>query len=399
MIKASFSDFEIFFFYHVRRPCGNFSEPLKKEELILKQDIEKDQSQSREKAPNIFGKTLGNLGTKAKETMNKAQEAVARTVDRNGDGKIDAEDFGLTKENLKEASDTVKGAAIAAGQNLKLGGAALGKALADTRLEFDRKNLRPVFLEDLPFPDMGASFIAPPAMLSIVARDKKRSDNEACIGSVGYQTPTKGFDLLNLYEECASRMRLIFYPTLSQGIYLADPYREGCYIALEEYFNYLRKSMVNELQLIAQDLGASHIHIAFREHKKDSVDHKGRAKVKVYQADADESLSVSSKELSHLEIAADVQFTGHDHPTAPELIYFKNEDDILKLIRMRMDSNGNNIRSKTYRFQCDRLFGSSSSGTAKINATLSAIKYAAAGEFAQKIQRESRTELEYTIEF
>ena len=65
-------------------------------------------------------------------------------------GKIDAEDFGLTKENLKEASDTVKGAAIAAGQNLKLGGAALGKALADTRLELDRKNLRPVFLEDLP---------------------------------------------------------------------------------------------------------------------------------------------------------------------------------------------------------------------------------------------------------
>lgn len=364
----------------------------------MKQKI-KDDLPSQEKTPSPLGKALGELGAKAKGTVSKAQEAVTRTVDRNGNGKIDAEDFGLTKENLYGAGQAVKGAVATAGNSLKDGGAALGKALMDAHLEQERKNLRPVFLEDLPFPGMGSAFVGQPSILAIVARDKKRSESQACIGSVGYHLPTKGLELLNLYEDCASRMKLIFYPSLFQGIYLADPYREGCYIALEQYFTYLRKSMVTELQLIAQDLGASHIHIAFCEHKKEIVDEKGHGKAKGGKNEVTVSLSDSAKELSNVEIAADVRFSGHEHPTAPELIYFKNEEDILKLIRMRMDSNSNKIRSKTYRFQCDRLFGSSVNGAAKISATLDSVKCAAAVDFSKKVQRESRTELEYTIEF
>lgn len=359
----------------------------------------KDNLQSHEKTTSQLGKALGGLGTRAKETVAKAQEAVTRTVDRNGNGKIEAEDFGLTKENLHGAGKAVKEAVASAGNNLKDGGTTLGKALMDAHLEQERKSLRPVFLEDLPFPGMGSAFVGHPAILAVVARDKKRSESQACIGSVGYHLPTKGLELLNIYEDCASRMKLIFYPSLFQGIYLADPYREGCYIALEQYFAYLRKSMVTELQLIAQDLGARHIQIAFCEHKKDIVDEKGHGKTKAGKTEIAASLSDSTNELSSVEIAADVHFSGHDHPIAPELIYFKNEDDIPNLIRMRMDSNANKIKSKTYRFQCDRLFGSSINGAAKISATLDSVKCAASVDFSQKIQRESRTELEYTIEF
>lgn len=366
----------------------------------MKKELEKSELMPMEKAPSAFGKAMGSLGAHAKETVTKAQGTVMHVVDKNGNGKIDAEDFGLTRENLKGAGETVKGVAIAAGHGLKAGSAAMGKAFAEARLELDLKTLKPVFPDTLPFSinDPHAE-AAQPSILSIVARDKKRSESEVCRGAVGYYQSAKGYELLNLYEDYVSQSALAFYPAATKGIFLADPYQVGVYIALDEYFDFIRKALVNELEVVAQDLGAKHVRISFKEDKKSLVAQQvqTKAKTKLESMSAEHSASVD--EFSSVEIAADVKFSGHDSPVAPPLVYFKNESDIVKLVRMRTSNGSNKIESKTYRFQCNRLFGAKEDDSAQISAILNGIKCTGSASFSQNIQRESRTILEYSIEF
>lgn len=193
----------------------------------MEKELKKGGSQPEEKSSRSFGETLGSFGLHAKDAAAKAQSAIAKAVDRNGDGKIDAEDFGLTRENLEAAGGAVKGAAIAAGHGLKAGGSAMGKALSDARLQAERKALRPVFPEELPFgmeQDKSTNQDLP-GILSVAVRDKKRAESEVCQGSVGYYQTAKGYDLLCLYEDNLSPLPLTFYPTASQGIFWQAPIR------------------------------------------------------------------------------------------------------------------------------------------------------------------------------
>ena len=70
-----------------------------------------------------------------------AQGTVLKAVDKNGNGKIDAEDFGITKESMQDAA-----------QKLKASANRIGESLNDAKTELDRRVLRPVFKEDL-YPD------------------------------------------------------------------------------------------------------------------------------------------------------------------------------------------------------------------------------------------------------
>ena len=366
----------------------------------MKKELENNVLTPTEKAPNSFGKAMGHLGVHAKETVAKAQSAVMHAVDKNGNGKIDAEDFGLTRENLEDAGETMKGVALAAGHGLKAESAAMGKAFAEARLELDLKTLKPAFADTLPFTAKDSQAdAAQPSILSIVARDKKRSESEVCRGAVGYYQSAKGYELLNLYEDYVPQLSLTFYPAAAKGVFLADPYQTGVYIALDEYFDFIRKALVNELEVVAQDLGAKHVRISFKEDKKALVAQQVKTKAKTQMESVSASRSASVDEFSSVEIAAAVKFSGHDSPIAPPLVYFKNESDIVKLVRMRTSDDFNKIESKTYRFQCNRLFGAKEDDSAQISAILNGIKCTGSASFSQNIQRESRTILEYSIEF
>lgn len=363
----------------------------------MEKELKKGGSQPEEKSSRSFGETLGSFGLHAKDAAAKAQSAIAKAVDRNGDGKIDAEDFGLTRENLEAAGGAVKGAAITAGHGLKAGGSAMGKALSDARLQAERKALRPVFPEELPFGMATNQDL--PGILSVAVRDKKRAESEVCQGSVGYYQTAKGYDLLCLYEDNLSPLPLTFYPTASQGIFLASPYQNGVYIAVDEYFNFIRKGIVNELELVAQSLGAKHVRISFQEDTKSHTMQKMHSHAKAQKAKATYDHESTLHESSNVEIAADVKFSGHTSPVVPDLVYFRNESDILKLIQMRTSNSSNRIESKTYRFQCNQLFGVKEKREGEISAVLNYVKPSGATSYNQNIQRESRTILEYSIEF
>ena len=106
-----------------------------------------------------------------------------------------------------------------------------------------------------------------------------------------------------------------------------------------------------------------------------------------------------SNELSSIEVAADVKFSGHDTPVEPDLLYFKNESDIEKLVQMRTGGNKNKIESKTYKFQCNRTSGIKEKEALQLDAVLNQLKCGVSAFISKETKRENRTELEYTIEF
>ena len=86
--------------------------------------------------------SIKDLAAKAKQAAVKAQSTVLKAVDKNGNGKIDAEDFGITKESMQDAA-----------QKLKASANRIGESLNDAKTELDRRVLRPVFKEDLYWED------------------------------------------------------------------------------------------------------------------------------------------------------------------------------------------------------------------------------------------------------
>jgi len=354
---------------------------------------------------NNIGKIVTDASEKTKDIATKTQESIVNAIDKNGDGKIDAEDLGLVEENLQETKEKVKKFASMAGQDIINRGDTIGKVIGDAKIEMDRKHLRPVFTQDLLLSASNVSNIDEirrgrnPSMICIVERDKKRSENEACSGAVGYRTTIKGMELLNIYEDSARQLGMWFYPNISKTIYYADPYQKNFYICLDEYFDYLKKARVNELEIVAQDLGAKRVQITFKERKKTFVMKNVRADTKAAKMKASGSYDKADSEYSSEEIAADVKFSGQDIPVAPKLIYFKNESDIEKLVQMRTGSNKNKIESKIYRFQCNKLSGIKEKIAAQIDAVLDQLKCSGTASISSEAQRESRTELEYSIEF
>ena len=150
-------------------------------------------------------------------------------------------------------------------------------------------------------------------------------------------------------------------------------YRSGVYVALDSYFAYLKKNRVNELELIAQDLGAKSFRITFKEHQKVIVKQTANTGLKAGRIQWDGSHELSGSDYSRVEIAAETQFSGHSQPKTPTLVYFQNESDIEKLIRMRMDQS-NPIKSKDFCFQCSRTSGMTEKTAAKIDLVLHQMK-------------------------
>ena len=352
-------------------------------------------------------KMVADASAKAKDAAVKTQRSIVTTVDKNENGKIDIEDFGIEKTDIIEAKDKVQDIAVKVVADVKKGGVQVSQALEETKLEMERKYLRPVFPADLSSTATNLSTISltpNPSIIRIVERDKKRSEKEACKGEVGYLTKVKGMEILNIYEDSARHIGIQFYPNMSKTIYYINPFQPNYYISLDEYFVYLKNARVSELAMIAKDLGAKKVIISLKEHKKTFVakDVKVDAKVKKGGASgsAFDTYDRTDSDISSIAIADEEEFSGHDTPVEPKVVYFRNESDIVKLIEMRMDTKKQNkIKSITYTLQYSKSSGIKEKEAAEIDAVLSQIKCGGTATISSEAQRENRTDLEYHIEF
>lgn len=327
------------------------------EEFMKKaSDVASDAAHAVGEAASVAGKAAKKAARKAgaatKKALKKAKGKAVLFADQNGDGKFDKEDVARIAGAVGDATR----------KNAKRFGAFL-KRRADRH---DLKTLRPVFEQDL----AGVNF-ALIGLLRVCDRDDRRENSDVCRGAVGYYTEGGNLRVLNIYRDCVSRYGLRLLPDMRQEVYFADPVEPNTYIALGEYFGYLRTARINELQRTAQALGAQHIDIFYTEPEQYG-------------------------EAPGVNVAT-IDMSGHK-PCEPQLHYLKDDTGVQTLIAMRMEDG------ELFKYQHNSIKLSNSSGLKEIDArmidkALRKVKCKGSTSVSTEAARESRAYLEYVIYF
>ena len=295
-----------------------------------------------------FNSFLSGAGKTAKDLFNTAVQA----ADQNDDGKFDLADMSFIAETV--------------GSNVKKGAQAMRDGAEEKAKLLELKTLQPIFSETLD----EADFLMP-KFIRITDRDKKRAESEVCQGSIGYGSDQKGLHIVNIFRDSLETFGLTFYPDCDSEFYYVDPSDRDRYISLDDYFKFLKIARVNELQKIAQDLGAKHFRITYKEKETSFVEKKSSVHAKATaKADADHYSSESR--YSNISIAAEMDCPGHA-PVKPQLKYLQRDPSIQTLIAMRMDESSPLLHQK-FMIEFSNSSGLKESDALKIDAVLKGMK-------------------------
>lgn len=326
-----------------------------------------------------LGNVLIDAGNAAKGAFEKAKEKAIRAVDQNDDGKFDAAD--------------VSAVAGAVGSAMKKGAAAVKESAEESRKRMDLKVLQPIFPNTLSQADFLMS-----KLIRVVDRDKKHAESDVCQGSIGFLTDKGGLRVVNLFTDALDSFGLSFYPDMDCEFYYVNPADRDNYIALDEYFGYLKMVRINELQRVAQDLGAKHFKVTYKEERASFSEVKGKIQVKAGKVDDVEGeYDTTQKKYSMVDVAAEMYMAGHA-PQIPTLVYLAKDDNIKNLIHLRM-TGGDDFHNHRISIKMSNSSGIRESDAVKIDAVLKGMKVSGNATVASEANNESRRYLEYEIDF
>lgn len=320
-----------------------------------------------------FDAFVSSAGKAAKDLFGNAVTA----IDQNDDGKLDMADVSVIAEAM---GSTVKRSAIS-----------VMKSAGEKAKALELQSLHPLFPVDLD----DANFLMP-KFIRVVERDKRYAESEVCQGSIGFASNKGGLDIVNIFLDSIDAFGLTFYPDSDCDFYYVDPTDRNRYIALDEYFNYLKIARINELKRLAQDLGAKHFKITYKEEQATFSENKSKAHVKAV-AKADAEHRSTEKRFSTVEIAAEMDFPGHA-PIKPTLRYMQRDPSIQTLIAMRMDESAPLLHEK-YVLKMSTSSGMKETDAVKIDTVLKSLKVSGNATVASEARNESRRYLEYEINF
>ena len=338
-----------------------------------------------EKKKGSLKSAAEGAGKAAAGFFGKAKKTIVNAVDQNDDGTLDMKDVsvvaGAVGAAAKKASNAIKESRE---QHQE-------KRLQDKR-EKELDQLRPIFAEDLD----GAEFYMP-KLIRISLMDKRHSDSEVCKGSIGHRARHEELEIVNIYLEQVDQFGLTLFPDRDAEVYYVDPVDRDHYIALDDYFAFLKVARINELQRIAQELGAKHFKVTYKEQKKTFEAKSGKAIISgPNKIGADAEHDSASKEYTSVEIAAEMTCPGHA-PMEPKLHYLRKESSIQTLIAMRMSNNP--MLHQKYTLQLSNSSGIRVSDAVKIDAALKSMKCSANAKVTSEAQSEAHRFFEYEIDF
>ncbi len=190
------------------------------------------------------------------------------------------------------------------------------------------------------------------------------------------------------------------YPHKVAGTYHVNPYYSDMFVDVAEYFAYLKKVRIDELELVAQSLGAKYFKIELKTHEKSTYKNSKSRSVGVMKHKGESSSQNSKYGYADISVAAESYFKGSAEPVKPRLVYFKNDSNIKALIDMKTDKNRQNLlKSKTYSIQYGETTGIKAEQVTDMRLALKNINCGFADSFVQTAEKESRTILEYSISF
>lgn len=299
-------------------------------------------------------------------------------MDKNQDGRVDIEDMkevaGSVRDGVRDMADS------------------FARTVDEKSYDFEERRLQPIKMEEVRFEDFQLSTI-----IRICEQDVKRAENRVCEGEIGYRTDVRGTKIVNIYEQNVAAFGITLVPDASYEFYYVDPSDSNCYIALDEYYTYLKQQQINELQKIAHDLGAKHFKVTYKEEKTCFSNKRKKEEVGVISGQCEGEKELSAGEFSTLQIAAEMECNGHE-PQEPVLQYLKNDSGMKTLIEMRMKEDSNLCRQK-YLINLSNTSGIKEREALVIDAFLKKCKCSGNATMVSESQAESRRYLEYEIEF
>lgn len=332
--------------------------------------MKKDDNKKELSAISADETTLEPVKNASPSIFHKAKTRIVTAVDQNNDGKITMDDLTATTKRWREERDLKK-------------------------REAELKLLRPLFDEDLQSPGFNL-----PKMVRVIEMDKKHSESDLCIDSIGHESEYKGLRVVNIYPDNLKTFGLSFYPDVDNDVYYVDPCDRDRYIALDEYFNYLKVARVSELQKIAQDLGAKHFKVTYKEYARSSSKKQSMKSANMTlpneATSANAEQFVNENSFSKVEIAAEMTCLGHE-PVEPTLVYFKRDPQIQSLVALRMSDNA--MTHQTYTLKMSNTSGIKSKDAASIDAAVTSMKANINVSIEKEAESENNRYFEYEIDF
>lgn len=322
---------------------------------------------------------LGQAKKGALGVLEKTKSAIAKVADQNDDEKFDMQDVSLVASKV--------------GKSVKNGAAALKESAEERTRALELKSLQPIFAEVLDERD----FVLP-KFIRVANRDKKRAESQVCKGSIGYYSDPKGLRLVNIFLDNLEMFNLVFFPDCNSEFYYVDPIDKNRYIALDDYFNYLKVERISELQRLAQSLGAKHFRVTYKEEKTSVAEKIIKANINVHGVAAGNGeRNLSETKFDTIEIAADMECPGHA-PNRPDLKYLQKDPAIRTLIDMRMDEHSP-LSHQKFMLKLSNSSGLKESDAVKIDAVLKSMRFTGNTSIVSEARNEARRYFEYEIDF
>lgn len=179
----------------------------------------------------------------------------------------------------------------------------------------------------------------------VVVDDAIRRDVDVCEGAIGWLSKDSGEEVLFLYDEAVSFSKIEFIPAaICNSVYYVDHYNRNRFIQADCIFQRTLKEKIDELQHIAECVGAKRCLIRLSEStantktKRKTAGAGGSVSVGNAEAsdDAEVSISVesafSSSNSKKQYGVVTAEFRGLRLPKRPTLKWFAHDDSILHLI-------------------------------------------------------------------
>ena len=257
------------------------------------------------------------------------------------------------------------------------------------------------------FPELFHSEIFNIPNMIVIRDDAERRGIDVCEGAIGWLGNVGGMEVLYLYDEAVPNSGITFIPVAEcDAIYYVDNYDRNRFIRTDCIFNKAHEERVAELKYVAHALGAKSCSIEISESnlemavakKKASV--TGGAAVRGIKVSSTESAeqNVSQKSSAQRSSKVYTEYEGSDNPVKPELKWFANEENILRLIDMRCNGN-NSIKSETFEFSGASSATMSQKTAYAIDNAIGAMKAKGNTSMESQLTKENQSTLKYHIEF
>ena len=299
---------------------------------------------------------------------------------------------------LQKASELSKKAADGVQKGAKATSESIKKSLYEQRM----KKYNPLFPKQYKSKDFHL-----PNMIKIVD-DAERRGIDVCEGAIGWLGKENNVEVFYLYDEWIQQSGIQFIPAaICNEIYIVDRYDRKRFVRSDSIFEIAHGEKLAELEHIAHSLGAKSCTIEISESSANITDISSHRHANAYlksstdgiaNATMDYSASMSSSNASHRSGKTTAHFEGNNTPKQPQLKWFAQDDNIKRLIEMRLSSD-NSIKFRTLILEGATSATMAQTAACEFDGAIKNMGYKSAGQFEKKAKREYSSKLIFEIEF